>query len=76
MQKKSITLFFCYFPCLSCAHENRYKILCANKVKDNMDPQKAAEIILDAANVPTEQYRMGRSKVQDTFDSAIAIFRF
>ncbi|XP_043470836.1 myosin heavy chain, muscle isoform X32 [Leptopilina heterotoma] len=41
----------------------RYKILCANKVKDNMDPQKAAEIILEAANVPTEQYRMGRSKV-------------
>lgn len=41
-----------------------------------MDPQKAAEVILEAANVPNEQYRMGRSKVQDTFDSAKFLMTF
>lgn len=73
MQNTYNCIFF-YFDILL-AHKTRYKILCANKIKDNMDPEKCAEIILEAANVPTEQYRMGRSKVQDTFDSA-AIFFF
>ncbi|XP_011506392.1 PREDICTED: myosin heavy chain, muscle isoform X20 [Ceratosolen solmsi marchali] len=40
----------------------RYKILCAKKVTDGMDPKKASSIILEEI-VPSDQYRLGASKV-------------
>lgn len=43
--------------------QRRYKILCANAIKDNCEPKKAAELILDAINLEPEQYRMGHTKV-------------
>jgi len=47
-------------------HERRYKILCANAVPESCEPQKATQIILDAINLETDQYRMGHTKVSDT----------
>ncbi|XP_076765686.1 myosin heavy chain isoform X26 [Xylocopa sonorina] len=41
----------------------RYKILCANAIKEPCDPQKATQLILDAINLESEQYRMGLTKV-------------
>ncbi|KAL0119507.1 hypothetical protein PUN28_007766 [Cardiocondyla obscurior] len=41
----------------------RYKILCANAVQEPCDPQKATQIILDAINLESDQYRMGHTKV-------------
>ncbi|XP_070153033.1 myosin heavy chain, muscle isoform X13 [Polyergus mexicanus] len=41
----------------------RYKILCANAVQEPCDPQKATQIILDAINLDSDQYRMGHTKV-------------
>ncbi|XP_012534065.1 myosin heavy chain, muscle isoform X26 [Monomorium pharaonis] len=41
----------------------RYKILCANAVPEPCEPQKATQIILDAINLESDQYRMGRTKV-------------
>ncbi|XP_031778810.1 myosin heavy chain, muscle isoform X27 [Nasonia vitripennis] len=40
----------------------RYKILCAKKVTDGMDPKVAAAIILEETASP-DQYRLGASKV-------------
>ena len=42
--------------------QRRYKILCAKKVKDGMDPKQASAIILDEIITP-DQYRLGASKV-------------
>ena len=36
-----------------------------------MGHEKIAEVILDSINVTPEQYRLGRSKVQDSFATAI-----
>lgn len=47
-------------------HERRYKILCANAVPESCEPQKATQIILDAINLESDQYRMGHTKVSDT----------
>lgn len=47
-------------------HERRYKILCANAVQEPCEPQKATQIILDAINLESDQYRMGHTKVSDT----------
>ncbi|XP_026297945.1 myosin heavy chain, muscle isoform X28 [Apis mellifera] len=41
----------------------RYKILCANAIKEPCDPQKATQLILDAINLEPELYRMGNTKV-------------
>ncbi|XP_071645308.1 myosin heavy chain, muscle isoform X16 [Temnothorax longispinosus] len=41
----------------------RYKILCANAVREPCEPQKATQIILDAINLENDQYRMGHTKV-------------
>ncbi|XP_043589317.1 myosin heavy chain, muscle isoform X17 [Bombus pyrosoma] len=41
----------------------RYKILCANAIKEPCDPQKATQLILDAINLEPELYRMGLTKV-------------
>ncbi|XP_011883411.1 PREDICTED: myosin heavy chain, muscle isoform X12 [Vollenhovia emeryi] len=41
----------------------RYKILCANAVPEPCEPQKATQIILDAINLESDQYRMGHTKV-------------
>ncbi|XP_011167552.1 myosin heavy chain, muscle isoform X12 [Solenopsis invicta] len=41
----------------------RYKILCANAVQEPCEPQKATQIILDAINLESDQYRMGHTKV-------------
>lgn len=48
--------------CVLNATQRRYKILCAKKVTDGMDPKKAAEIILGEVAM-TDQYRLGASKV-------------
>ena len=48
-------------------HERRYKILCANAVQEPCEPQKATQIILDAINLESDQYRMGHTKVSDTY---------
>lgn len=44
--------------------QNRYKILAANDIKDGMTAEKATQIILDKVGLDTEQYRMGKTKVQ------------
>ncbi|XP_043518716.1 myosin heavy chain, muscle isoform X15 [Frieseomelitta varia] len=41
----------------------RYKILCANAIKEPCEPQKATQLILDAINLEPELYRMGLTKV-------------
>ncbi|XP_034947013.1 myosin heavy chain, muscle isoform X17 [Chelonus insularis] len=41
----------------------RYKILCANAIKDGMDPKKATELILEAIALEQDQYRLGATKV-------------
>ncbi|XP_071578988.1 myosin heavy chain, muscle-like isoform X13 [Temnothorax nylanderi] len=41
----------------------RYKILCANAVREPCEPQKATQIILDTINLENDQYRMGHTKV-------------
>ncbi|XP_060814100.1 myosin heavy chain, muscle isoform X13 [Bombus pascuorum] len=41
----------------------RYKILCANAIKEPCDPQKATQLILEAINLEPELYRMGLTKV-------------
>ncbi|XP_031843717.1 myosin heavy chain isoform X27 [Nomia melanderi] len=41
----------------------RYKILCANAIKEPCEPQKATQLILDAINLEQDQYRMGLTKV-------------
>lgn len=46
---------------------NRYKILSANLINDSMTPEKATQIILDTANLDSEQYRLGKTKVQLSF---------
>lgn len=48
-------------------HERRYKILCAHAVPEPCDPQKATQIILEAINLESDQYRMGHTKVSDTY---------
>lgn len=45
---------------------NRYKILSASAIKDNLSPEKATQIILDTANLDSEQYRLGKTKVSFT----------
>lgn len=45
---------------------NRYKILSASAIKDNLTPEKATQIILDTANLDSEQYRLGKTKVSFT----------
>ncbi|XP_074040834.1 myosin heavy chain isoform X44 [Leptinotarsa decemlineata] len=41
----------------------RYKILSASAIRDNMTPEKAAQVILDHINLDPEQYRLGKTKV-------------
>ncbi|XP_076671840.1 myosin heavy chain isoform X36 [Andrena cerasifolii] len=41
----------------------RYKILCANAIKEPCEPQKATQLILDGINLEPDQYRMGLTKV-------------
>ncbi|XP_076397235.1 myosin heavy chain isoform X25 [Megachile rotundata] len=41
----------------------RYKILCANAIKEPCEPVKATQLILDAINLEPDQYRMGHTKV-------------
>lgn len=62
----------CHVPVkYSCIHLNlkipvpptRYKILCAHLIKEPIEPQKAAQIILDNISIDSEQYRMGHTKV-------------
>lgn len=48
-------------------NHHRYKILCANAIKEPCEPQKATQLILDAINLEPDQYRMGLTKVFDTF---------
>lgn len=48
-------------------HERRYKILCANAVREPCEPQKATQIILETINLESDQYRMGHTKVSDTY---------
>lgn len=48
-------------------NHRRYKILCANAIKEPCDPQKATQLILDAINLEPELYRMGLTKVLDAF---------
>lgn len=43
---------------------NRYKILAANDIKGSMTPEKCSEIILDKVGLDSEQYRLGKTKVQ------------
>ncbi|XP_044728587.1 myosin heavy chain, muscle isoform X10 [Chrysoperla carnea] len=41
----------------------RYKILCANQIKEPCAPEKAAQIILEFINMEADQFRMGKTKV-------------
>lgn len=43
--------------------QHRYKILCANAIKEPCEPLKATQLILDAINLEPDQYRMGLTKV-------------
>lgn len=54
---------FCYYLFHVLARI-RYKILAASKIKDNMTPEKAAQVILEQIQLDPEQYRMGKTKVQ------------
>lgn len=56
--------FFNFFLCFSILQQNRYKILCANAIKDGMDPKIATELILDAIALEQDQFRLGATKVQ------------
>ena len=68
---------FCFFFDLSCrnhkTNRHRYKILCANAIKEPSEPQKATQLILDAINLEPELYRMGLTKVLDAF--GLSLFR-
>ena len=67
--------FFFVFICCAASqpyrnhktNRHRYKILCANAIKEPCEPQKATQLILDAINLEPELYRMGLTKVLDAF---------
>lgn len=68
----SLSLCFLLFvvatiPTTNKTNRRRYKILCANAIKEPCDPQKATQLILDAINLEPELYRMGNTKVLDAF---------
>lgn len=46
------------------SNHRRYKILCINLVKDVPKPEVASQIILSHIQLPEENYRMGKTKVQ------------
>ena len=55
--------FFLFSVYLTSLLKRRYKVLCANLVKDSTDPKKATAIILEAINLEPDQYRLGSTKV-------------
>ena len=55
-------------------NHRRYKILCANAIKEPCEPQKATQLILDGINLEPDQYRMGLTKVLDTFGLSFGTF--
>lgn len=44
-------------------NQHRYSILCANKLKPPITPEKAARVILEHLELDTETYRYGNTKV-------------
>ena len=45
--------------------KHSYKILCPNLVKEPIKPEKAAEVILNHIALPEDQFRLGKTKVQN-----------
>lgn len=43
--------------------QHRYSILCANKLKPPITPEKAARVILEHLDLDQESFRFGNTKV-------------
>jgi hypothetical protein len=56
-------IYFVYLILKNPVPYSRYKILCANLMKEPQDPQKTTQFILDYVNLDAQQYRMGHTKV-------------
>jgi len=56
-------ILFVYLTLKNPVPYSRYKILCANLIKEPQDPLKTTQFILDYVNLDAQQYRMGHTKV-------------
>lgn len=43
--------------------EHSYKILCPHLVKEPIKPEKATEVIIQHIDLPSDQFRLGKTKV-------------
>lgn len=60
-------------------NKHRYSILCVNKLKPPITPEKAARVILEHLDLDTEQFRFGSTKVLErhlVVQTARSLFSF